>query len=235
MIRGINKQMIFQDDEDYKTFLGVLKECKKKSGFSLYAYCLMDNHIHLLIRENGEGISTIMKRIGCKFVYWYNMKYERVGHLFQDRFRSEPVESDEYFLTVLRYIHQNPVKANLVKECGEYPYSSYKLYFIDSILIDKDYTLSMISLNQYRDMHKKQETSVCLDIEESDTKMNDNKAQLLFESISGCKSKEEIQEQTKQDRKQIIIQLRKAGLSIRQISQVSGLARGRVERIIYKK
>lgn len=86
----------------------------------MFAYCLMSNHIHMLIKAEKEEPDLIMKRIACSYVYWYNSKYYRNGHLFQDRFRSEPVETDEYFLTVLRYIHQNPIKAKLVDNIADH-------------------------------------------------------------------------------------------------------------------
>ena len=104
MLRGINRQQIFMDDEDCRRFVRILSDCKQLSGFELYAWCLMPNHIHMLIHVQNEPLEKIIKRIGSRFVWWYNMKYERVGHLFQDRYRSEPVEEDAYFLTVLRYI-----------------------------------------------------------------------------------------------------------------------------------
>lgn len=96
----------------------------------------MGNHIHLLIQESTEPIEQIMKRITTRFVYWYNIKYQRVGHSFQDGFKSEPVEDDRYFLTVIRYIHQNPIKSGICKKVKDYPYCSYNEYFGGSILID---------------------------------------------------------------------------------------------------
>ena len=120
MLRGINRQQIFEDPEDYDKFIDVLKACKEVSGFEIYAYCLMGNHIHLLIKPDKEPLELIFKRIGSRYVYWYNWKYNRTGHLFQDRFKSEPVDSDEYFLTVLRYIHCNPVKSGLTDDIFTY-------------------------------------------------------------------------------------------------------------------
>ncbi|MGV8147276.1 MAG: transposase [Alkaliphilus sp.] len=105
MIRGINRQMIFEDDEDYCKFLEVLKTTKEKSEFEIYGYCLMGNHVHLLLREGKESLSKVMQRICSCFVYWYNSKYDRYGHLFQERFKSEVVENEAYLITVLRYIH----------------------------------------------------------------------------------------------------------------------------------
>lgn len=97
MLRGINQQQIFEDNEDFEKLLQVLKDCKAISEYKIFAYCLMGNHVHLVIKEGKEPIEQIMKRIATRFVYWYNVKYQRVGHLFQDRFKSEPVENNEYF------------------------------------------------------------------------------------------------------------------------------------------
>ena len=102
MLRGINRQIIFEDREDYQRFFDTLKKYKAVSGYTIYAYCLMSNHVHILLKAGHEDLDLIIKRIAGSYVYWYNWKYGRVGHLFQDRFKSEPIETDEYFLTVLR-------------------------------------------------------------------------------------------------------------------------------------
>ena len=101
IMRGINRQIIFEDSEDYIQFLESLTRQKETSGIEIYAYCLMSNHVHLLIKEGNEDLGTVFKRIGSSYVYWYNWKYNRRGHLFQDRYRSEAVEDDGYFLTVI--------------------------------------------------------------------------------------------------------------------------------------
>jgi len=86
----------------------------------------MSTHIHLLMKEVRESLGIAFRRIGASYVYWYNWKYSRRGHLFQDRYKSGAVETDGYFLTVLRYIHQNPRKARIAKEIQAYPWSSYR-------------------------------------------------------------------------------------------------------------
>ena len=121
MLRGINKQNIFEEAEDYKKMMDLLRQRKEAGGITLYGYCLMSNHIHLLLREEKEPLNIEMKRIGSKYAIWFNTKYQRIGHLFQDRFKSEAVEDEPYFLTVLRYIHYNPVKAGLVDNQGTVP------------------------------------------------------------------------------------------------------------------
>lgn len=129
ILRGINRQTIFEDDdEDAIKFLQTLKDYESKSGYEIYAYCLMGNHIHILIKEGQEKLGTAIKRIGVSYVYWYNSKYDRTGHLFQGRYKSEVVENDKYLLTVLRYIHQNPLKAGITKDIEEYKWSSYNEY-----------------------------------------------------------------------------------------------------------
>ena len=146
MLRGINQQVIFEDDEDYEKFIETLKTYKAISGYKLYAYCLMTNHIHILIKVEQEDIDLVMKRIAGSFVYWYNLKYRRKGHLFQERFKSEAVEDNNYFLTVIRYIHQNPVKAKLCNKTDEYTYSSYNDFIKESKEpVDFEFIFSIIN------------------------------------------------------------------------------------------
>ena len=85
----------------------------------------MGNHFHLLIRERDESLGETVKRIASSYVYYYNRKYGRDGHLFKERFKSEPVNDMVYFVTLLRYIHQNPVKAGMVMNVKDYAYSSW--------------------------------------------------------------------------------------------------------------
>ena len=128
MLRGIDKRNIFLDEEDRMKFIESVLKAKRKGKFRIYGYCLMDNHIHMLIKED-EEIGMSMKRITVGYVGWHNRKYERTGHLFQNRYMSEPVEKEGYLLIVLRYIHQNPVKAGIVNKVEDYKWSSYKEYY----------------------------------------------------------------------------------------------------------
>ena len=124
MLRGIDRKQIFYDREDNERFVETLKKYKEVSGYEIYAYCLMGNHIHILLKTGNESLETCLRRIGASFVYWYNIKYSRTGHLFQDRFKSEAIDSDEYFLVAFRYILRNPVVAGMCVLPEEYPYSS---------------------------------------------------------------------------------------------------------------
>ncbi len=99
IMRGINRQTLFEDEEDSTKMLHTLQRYREKSKYELYAYCLMGNHLHLLLKEGQEPLETVMRRICGSYVLWYNKKYERVGYLFQDRYKSEPVDTEAYFLT----------------------------------------------------------------------------------------------------------------------------------------
>ena len=94
MLRGIDRQGIFLDDEDDLRFLSVIRQCHELSGFRLFAYCLMGNHVHMLLQTEREPIDLVMKRIGPRYSVWFNSKYGRVGHLFQDRYKSEAIHDD---------------------------------------------------------------------------------------------------------------------------------------------
>ena len=165
MLRGINKQVIFEDEEDNFKFLETLKKYKAISGYKIFAYCLMSNHVHLLLKIEKEDIDLIIKRVASSYVYWYNWKYKRNGHLFQDRFKSEPVENDSYFLTVVRYIHQNPLKAGVCKSIDGYNFSSYNEYVKKADLVDTDFCLGIIDKEQFLDFNNEYNEDVCLEIE----------------------------------------------------------------------
>ena len=225
MLRGINQQQIFEDREDFEKFLQILKDCKAISEFKIFAYCLMGNHIHLLIQEMKEPIEQIMKRIGGRFVYWYNIKYQRVGHLFQDRFKSEPVEDDAYFLTVLRYIHQNPIKAGLSKKIEDYKHSSYCEFLNSNYVIDCDFVFNIIDKEQFIDFNNKTSFEKCLDIEDRPLiKVTDEQAQKIIYKISKCKNATEFQALDIKFRDKYLKKFRENGLSIRQISRLTGVS-----------
>lgn len=236
ILRGINKQKIFEDNEDSFYFLEKLKTYKEISGYEIYAYCLMSNHIHLLMKEEEEPLSTVFRRIGASYVYWYNWKYSRVGHLFQDRFRSEPVETDEYFLTVMRYIHQNPLKAGIVKEIQEYLWTSYREYSQKPFICNTKFALNMFSgdtdkaLKTWIEFNQVKNNDRCLEYDDG-ARLNDAGAAALIESVANVKNPGDIQTYEKQKRNEIIKLLKEKGLSIRQIERLTGVSFGAIRGI----
>jgi REP element-mobilizing transposase RayT len=226
MLRGNEQRQVFQDAEDNERFLEMLSACKALSGFEVYAYCLMGNHLHLLIRteENGETLGQIFRRLGAQYVYWYNGKYGRVGHLFQDRYRSEPIEDDAYLLSVLRYIHQNPVKAGMVQDMADYPYSSYREYLKQKSgeLADVTFIQGIMDHEAFAAFHKKADDLEYMDVQPVRPKMCDEQAKRLIAAATGCNTVEAFQSLDKTRRMEVLVELKKRNASYRQISRLTG-------------
>ena len=153
MLRGNNKQTIFHTAEDYDHFLSLLNEKRKKNSLILYAWCLMPNHVHLLIKEKDETLADIFRSMLSSFIKWYNAKYQRVGHIFQGRYESQPVEDQTYFLRVFRYIHRNPLEANLCGNLEAYRFSSYAYYFRSGRYQDHDMILNLMQKDDLERYH----------------------------------------------------------------------------------
>lgn len=126
--RGNRKSDIFIEHSDYFKYLSLVTDTKSDSPFSIHGYCLMSNHLHLLLETDTIHISHIMKNIQTSYAIYFNKKYNQVGHLFQGRYGSNLIDSQKYFVDANRYIHLNPVKAELVKNPADYKWSSYKYY-----------------------------------------------------------------------------------------------------------
>jgi REP element-mobilizing transposase RayT len=144
--RGNQKQNIFLDDGDRGAYLKRVQRYKDEIGFILYAYVLMPNHVHLLIETNGEPLSKIMQLINLTYTQYFNKKYNKVGHLFQGRYKAFLCDRDEYLLSLVRYIHLNPVRAHLVELPHEYPWSSHNEYLNGrGVNADPDVIMKMLS------------------------------------------------------------------------------------------
>jgi len=241
MLRGNERKNIFHDDQDKRHFLGVLNSKKENSSYYLHAFCLMNNHVHLMLSKGKEEIPVIMKRINVSYVYYFNNKYNRVGHLYQDRYKSEIVEDDTYALCLARYIHQNPVKAGLVKDLDSYYWSSYNSYVNDknewTQLIDKKTILGLFSENRstalkefVRFMSEDGDESF-IDLMEDDTEILDNKSAL--EIFNNLKKQYSLNSGSIDN---LIKEFKnKTNLSVRKISLISGIHRNRIDRILKSK
>lgn len=126
--RGVRKLTIFYEEEDFLRYLQILEEAKERFPFLLHAYCLMTNHVHLLIQTKTNPLSEIMWDINSKYAKYFNRKYDLVGHIFQDRYWAELIDSLKYELDVSKYIHLNPIEAHIVTKPEDYKWSSYRAY-----------------------------------------------------------------------------------------------------------
>jgi putative transposase len=128
MARGNERRSVFRDDADRLRYLDRLAHYRAKFSFRLLAYCLMDNHVHLALETGKAPLSQIMAGLQSSYTQYFNRRHHRVGHLFQGRYKALLVDKDLYALGLLRYIHENPVKAGLVKLAGQYEWSSDRYY-----------------------------------------------------------------------------------------------------------
>ena len=229
MLRGADRRVIFQDDQDNYVFLKKLLQVKQVSPFALYAYCLMGNHVHLLMEERDEPLQTVFKRLGVAYVNYYNQKYELHGHLFQDRFKSEAVETDAYFLDVLRYICQNPVKAGLVTNPFNYNWLGCSSINHSDPLLD--------SISEYTDMSMTALLDFVLHpcdsghIEDTGYKrLTDKEAITRICKTCNCTNVLEIGAWPVPVQKIAIKKLLKTGISIRQLSRLTGISKTLIER-----
>ena len=235
MLRGINRHEMFKNDIDKRKFLQVLIDCKGISGFKLYAYCVMNNHVHLLIQPEKESLQTIFRRVGARYVYWYNLRYERVGHLFQDRFRSEPITDDAYFLDALRYIINNPVKAGICNNVSEYYYSSYGDYkaALPGTLTDTQLGLNMIGEEHLDDFLSNEVVRKFIDVaQESEIRLSDDKAQEIVRNEFKSELSGNAFSHDMISRCRYVSTLKSKGLSLRQIAMFTGLTKSEIETAI---
>jgi len=128
MCRGNQGQRIFKDDRDRIYYTSLLKESPKRFGYKLYAYVLMNNHVHLLVEIGRTPLSKVMQNILFRYTRYWNKRYRKVGHLFQGRYKAFLCDKDAYLLELVRYVHLNPVRARLVKYPEGYPWSSHRAY-----------------------------------------------------------------------------------------------------------
>ena len=237
LMRGINRQNIFEDEEDCEKFTQTLYRYKEISKYEIYAYCLMGNHMHLLIKIGQESLEQVMRRICGSYVYWYNKKYDRIGNLFQDRFKSKPVEDDGYFMTVLRYIYRNPVKAGLVKKVEEYKWSNYSEYISNQKTANVNFVLDIFDKDRKKAVKifiehvNKMNDDICLDTDEKH-RITDEEARSIIKDFCRINNATDLQKIDIIKRNVYLKELKeKYGLSIRQIERLTGINRGVIARI----
>lgn len=127
VIRGVNKQNIFLDQNDKRFFIALIKRFSKKYTIQIHSYCLMDNHVHMVLGDANMALSVFMQVVSSVYARYFNRKYDRIGHLYQDRFLSEVIENNGYLVVACRYVIQNPERA-LICNTNEYKWSSYASY-----------------------------------------------------------------------------------------------------------
>jgi len=150
MVQGINKEEIFKESKDKDKYLSIINKYKGMYNILVLSYCVMKNHTHILIYcESTIQLSTFMKRVNTTYARYYNLKYDRVGYVFRDRFLSEPIYDEIYLYTCINYIHLNPVEAGIVEKAEEYRYSSYREYINKSGITKEKEFKKFVDLENY--------------------------------------------------------------------------------------
>ena len=229
--RGINKQDVFEDTEDSERFLDTLRKYEPICGFKILSYCLMSNHVHLIIKPGEIPLGRIFQRVIPSFVYWYNRKYERVGSLFQSPFKSTPINSENQLLTAVRYVHLNPVKAGICPKPQDYKFSSFKTYYSND-LIDASFVQSIVSRNDFFNFNCTSNDDHCLDIDDEKPRLSDARAKKLMQDLSGCDNVTQFQALDTETRDTALREMWKAGISISRANRMTGISCGVIRKAI---
>ena len=227
--RGVAKQTIFENEMDYKYFVRLIRIHSEETDVKIVAYCLMSNHFHILLHSEGDNVSQFMHRLSTSYSKYFNGKYDRVGHLFQDRFRSENVNDERYFMTVFRYIIRNPEKAGI---CKTEHYKWHSLYRMDSInkFVDISLPVSLAGgFDKLKEFVLMANDDSCLEFENVIT--DEQAAQMMKEMlhISNC---QEILELDVDDISDSVKRLTTAGISQRQLQRITGITRYKLQRLL---
>ena len=226
--RGIGRQILFEEEHDYQHYIKALEHYCIETGARICAYCLMENHVHLLVHGEPDQIITLMKKLGVNYAGYFNWKYERVGHLFQDRYRSEPIEDENYLFTVFRYVLRNPEKAGICL-ASDYRWSSYKLYEHPPAYMDLDlFHERFDGIEHYRAFIGTKNEDDCLEYE--NVPHDERWAQSILEKELGLQSGTEIQQFDKRARNAALKKMKEKGLTVRQIERLTGINRNIVQR-----
>ena len=233
--RGVAQSRIFREPADYEYFEALMCFYMKSYNITLHNYCLMGNHYHLLIEISQENLSKFMRQLNMNYAIYFNKKYKRTGHLWQGRFKSWYVTDEAYLYTLMLYIEQNPLKANIVKSLEEYPYSSYH-YFLEKQIPEclqqswivqhyqddreaiKEFLNSSVDTSQLQEMKK---ASSLVEAPNVDRKPDIEKLRKIFAKAEDTK-----------ERNRKIVKAYEKGYSQHMISKVLELNQATVQRII---
>ena len=227
--RGIGKQSLFEERHDYQYYLYLVKKYANEMSIRICAYCLMENHVHLLVKDDLMNSSLFMKKIGICYAQYFNKKYERRGHLYQDRFIGKPVENEKALITVFRYILNNPRKAGLCK-ASKYKWSSYSLYGEKEGLTDTSVFETLIGDKEHFRRFMDEETDCNLPYDRS--WLSKEMTHRIIKEVLGTSSGTVLQSFSKKIRDEYIRQLKERGLSNKQIERLTGISYGIVYRAV---
>ena len=203
--KGSGGQNLFEGPYDCQAFLGLRSKACEKGGVRVIAYCLMSNHVHLLLEDPESHLGAVMKSALTGYAQRFNKRGDRVGHVFQQRFKSQPVENEDYLLRAVRYIHNNPAKARIC-HASALPRRSY-LEDVGTPIVAGDYCRFRVR-----------------------TRISDGEARCLAERVLGEVALSDLKVLERSRRNALLFELKNAGLSISQIQRLTGIGRNVIAR-----
>lgn len=234
--RGVGRQTIFEDSDDNERFCDLMQRFISEYDGSILAWCLMGNHFHLLVEMEMPLLSGFMKRLEVAYATYFNARYDRSGCLFQGRFGSEPIADDSQLLAAVRYIHLNPQKAGIAR-FDEYGWSSYGEYINGSELCNTDLVLGITGgISSFEKLHRAEaEERRFMEDSTNDgsaqiRRLSDGEVRAFLESQCGASWRTILPSTAKLERDDVLCQLKRNGASIRQISRITGIGRGIVQK-----
>ena len=234
IIRGINRQDIFLDNQDYRKFIKELKRVKSKYEFEIYSYALMKNHIHLVMNDKNKNLSTSIQSLNISYSSYFNKKYERIGHLFENRFKSHTIESETYLKNVVRYIHKNPENACL----KPYMWTSYYEYIMskyNKICTTKQVmNLFANNLENFKAFHDNYEKNQDYDKDfEMPGRLQEDEAIKIIKEIINEPNLMKIQNYEMTKKKEVLNKImRIEGITKVQVSRITGISKSIIDRMI---
>lgn len=233
MCRALNKQLLFEDEIDYLRYLQIISTAKKEFSIRVYAYCLMSNHVHLIIKDNKNCIEKVFKSINSKYAKYYNKKNSRVGYVFSDRYKSEAIENYDYLKICIRYIHQNPLKAEICNSIYKYKFSSIHAYKSDKgnlfNIVDTKGIYKMLDKEEFLEWNERSNQDKCLDA--ISNKLNDSEALEILLKHSKCKNLKEFNYIEEPLKMMAALKMIDNGISMMQISRVSGVYYSKIQKL----
>lgn len=213
--RGVGGQIIFEDDDDRRHFLVLLKQAAGKYGIRIAAWCLMDNHFHLIAYADMGSLSPAMQWLKSRYAYDANKRYQRAGHLFQSTFASFPIEDESYLAAAVAYIHANPVRAGIANRPLSYPWSSAREYNGELYLVDQSLMPDIDPDKVFADFDKH--------LLYRGGKMSDEDAANVAKTILGISSPTEVRSLPREKRNEAIASLFASGMRNNQIARITGI------------
>lgn len=230
MGRGVGKCIIYESDDDRSMFVRLLQHSIDASGVILHAWCLMDNHYHLVVGCTLDKLATFMRTLNSSYATYYNANHERVGHLFQGRFKSQPIGSEAQLLCAVRYVHQNPLSAGMTRSCS-YRWSSFDGYTSHPRLVDNTLVLSLFSSREdFFEFHASYDAGASFIDIDDERGITSQRVIDVAQSALRTTRIEEISGLSRALRDEALRILKQCNLSTRQIERLTGVPKSIVAR-----